>query len=217
VQIPWEKATTDPVAFFTFWLVISTVGLGVSTVLLWRDTKRTGERQAHDTEILQRAYISVEPHGIHEMLDMRAVLGHVAIKNAGNLPATALSWSIKIKDSASGDDADFTFDVGKGNIVVSPRSESIRGSESFLGIDELNDKCGTNDGRARGQENPVFIYVWGIVRYHDGFVEGRETRFCHRYNWINRGRVPGGGYPSSGNFHIASAFARVHEHGNGAT
>ena len=31
----WQRTTTDPVAFFTFWLVVSTLGLSVSTVLLW--------------------------------------------------------------------------------------------------------------------------------------------------------------------------------------
>jgi hypothetical protein len=29
----WERTTTDPVAFFTFWLVVSTIGLGISTVV----------------------------------------------------------------------------------------------------------------------------------------------------------------------------------------
>jgi hypothetical protein len=37
----WQRTTSDPVAFFTFWLVVSTVGLGASTVLLWR----AGEKQ----------------------------------------------------------------------------------------------------------------------------------------------------------------------------
>jgi hypothetical protein len=37
----WERTTSDPVAFFTFWLAISTVGLGISTVLLWA----AGEKQ----------------------------------------------------------------------------------------------------------------------------------------------------------------------------
>jgi hypothetical protein len=37
----WERTTTDPVAFFTFWLVVFTGGLGISTVLLWR----AGEKQ----------------------------------------------------------------------------------------------------------------------------------------------------------------------------
>jgi hypothetical protein len=37
----WERTTSDPVAFFTLWLVIFTGGLTVSTVLLWL----AGERQ----------------------------------------------------------------------------------------------------------------------------------------------------------------------------
>ena len=37
----WERTTSDPVAFFTFWLVVSTVGLAVSTIMLWR----AGEKQ----------------------------------------------------------------------------------------------------------------------------------------------------------------------------
>jgi hypothetical protein len=43
----WERTTSDPVAFFTFWLVVSTIGLGVSTVLLWR----AGEKQYRHTRI----------------------------------------------------------------------------------------------------------------------------------------------------------------------
>lgn len=37
----WERATSDPVAFFTLWLVIFTGGLTVSTIMLWL----AGERQ----------------------------------------------------------------------------------------------------------------------------------------------------------------------------
>jgi hypothetical protein len=43
----WERTTSDPVAFFTFWLVVSTIGLGVSTVLLWR----AGEKQYRHARI----------------------------------------------------------------------------------------------------------------------------------------------------------------------
>jgi hypothetical protein len=43
----WERTTSDPVAFFTFWLVISTVGLGISTVMLWL----AGEKQYRHARI----------------------------------------------------------------------------------------------------------------------------------------------------------------------
>src|SRR5215470_178565 len=60
------------VALFTATLVISTVVIAV--------------RQFKDTEILQRAYISVEPDGI---LNSRgAYVGHVIFHNVGHLPAT---------------------------------------------------------------------------------------------------------------------------------
>lgn len=55
----WEKTTTDPIAFFTFWLVIFTGVLGFSTVLLWR----ASEHQAELTQAAligdQRAWIMV--------------------------------------------------------------------------------------------------------------------------------------------------------------
>src|ERR1700682_5933125 len=43
----WEKTTTDPVAFFTFWLVVFTGVLGASTIMLWR----AGERQIELTRV----------------------------------------------------------------------------------------------------------------------------------------------------------------------
>jgi hypothetical protein len=58
----WQKTTTDPVAFFTFWLVVFTGVLGASTALLWR----AGERQAELTQAAligdQRAWITVSLH-----------------------------------------------------------------------------------------------------------------------------------------------------------
>jgi hypothetical protein len=58
----WERTTSDPVAFFTLWLVIFTGGLTVSTVLLWRAGEkqfryaiRSGLRQSRD----MRASIAV--------------------------------------------------------------------------------------------------------------------------------------------------------------
>jgi hypothetical protein len=55
----WERTTSDPVAFFTFWLVVFTGGLGISTILLWR----AGVRQAELTQAAligdQRAWIMV--------------------------------------------------------------------------------------------------------------------------------------------------------------
>src|SRR5258708_2217137 len=54
----WEWTTDDPVAVYTLVLAISTIGLWVVT---WRGIGN----QSRETRILQRAYLSVEPEGIH--------------------------------------------------------------------------------------------------------------------------------------------------------
>jgi hypothetical protein len=82
----WEKTTTDPVAFFTFWLVIFTGVLGASTVLLWR----AGVRQA---ELTQAALIAEQRAWIMISLDIEsfrfgpAVLASLRLRP--NLPFTS--------------------------------------------------------------------------------------------------------------------------------
>jgi hypothetical protein len=53
-----------------------------------------GRRQITDTRILQRAYLSVEPKGI-EWSTNGFLVGQVAFKNVGKLPATALVSVVK--------------------------------------------------------------------------------------------------------------------------
>jgi hypothetical protein len=54
--------------------------LAVLTYLIWSTGKT-------DTRILQRAYIAVEPGGIHALLTSGDIIGHIAMKNSGHLPA----------------------------------------------------------------------------------------------------------------------------------
>jgi hypothetical protein len=53
-----------------------------------------GRRQITDTRILQRAYLSVEPKGI-EWSTNGFLVGQVAFKNVGKLPATACVSVVK--------------------------------------------------------------------------------------------------------------------------
>src|SRR5258708_27645644 len=84
----WEWTTDDPVAVYTLVLAFSTIGL-------WFVTARGVRTQIADTRILQRAYISVEPAGIHAHHErwrelLRGEKGplqsvpHVVINNSGN-------------------------------------------------------------------------------------------------------------------------------------
>src|SRR5262245_51210058 len=160
-------------------LVIFAGLLAIFTARLWYTTKR-------DTKILQRAYIAVEPLGIHLMQNGTELIGHVAIKNAGHLPARKVSWLVNIHASESGEERD-------------------RGVQ----VQTLNELSGAEAGVDRERQRSTYLYVWGAVNYDDGFKKMRTTKFCHRYNWITRKQHD---KPCV----IAAADARYHDYANGA-
>ncbi len=144
------------------------------------------------------------------LIDNSHLLGLVSVKNAGNLPATRLSWSIKMIASLDGELETFpSFDT-KGSLVVAPHSETTRGSDGNLILSDLLSMAEASSNRTN--EKPVFIYVFGIVKYHDGFTDGRLTRFCHRYNYKVRPQVAG-----AAQYSMSRDMARQHTYGNEST
>jgi len=187
------------------WMLVIFAGLlAIFTAHLWYTTKR-------DTKILQRAYIAVEPLGIHLMQNGTELIGHVAIKNAGHLPARKVSWLVNIHASESGEERDSLFPLqhGKGNIVIAPGAVATRDSEKGVQMQTLNELSGAEAGVDRERERSTYLYVWGAVNYDDGFKKMRTTKFCHRYNWITRKQHD---KPCV----IAAADARYHDYANGA-
>jgi hypothetical protein len=97
----WERTTSDPVAFFTLWLVIFTAGLTVSTVLLWR----AGEKQFRHARIAS----------MRQSRDMRASI--VAVQRSADAAMLAIgserAWftvdQIPVIEAANGkiEDRDF--------------------------------------------------------------------------------------------------------------
>jgi len=195
--------------FFTGILALFTIVLAIATRRLWKDGR-----------ILRRAYIAVEPAGVHAMWNGNDLIGHVGIKNAGHLPARNVSWFVGIKPSRNGEEPDDSFLSPQapiaGNIVIAPGTTATLGSAPGAEAQMLYKFCGFKSGVGREKEQPTFLYVWGVVKYHDGFKKGRTTRFCHRYNWINRGRKREPGSESESRS-IDAVWARYHEHGNYAT
>ena len=74
----------------TDWIsAVATAVVAVFTIaLFW-----VGWRQIADTKILQRAYLSVKPQGIVSSTN-GLLVGHVAFKNVGKLPATEFVRSL---------------------------------------------------------------------------------------------------------------------------
>jgi hypothetical protein len=127
--------TKDAITVFNGLLALVTGGL---VLVGWRQvrvTKDIADRQVRDTEILQRAYVSVEPGGLNQLVGLeredKVVVGHVALQNVGHLPARNVSWSIDIKQAAAGNLNDFPIDENRfcGNNVIPPGTKAIQGSD----------------------------------------------------------------------------------------
>jgi hypothetical protein len=192
----WEKTSTDPVAFFTFVLSISTIGLWVATGIGIRN-------QSRDTEIIQRAYLSVEPVGIEPFrtdysTGEHRIACHIRIFNSGNLPAQNVSWILRRKFSRDAHLNDFPiFGKFRFNNVLVQRAKMQKGALPLTTTRYKRYRKG-------GTGNDRWLYVWGRVNYTDGFGKPRFTDFCHRYNMA----ASGPGYTISGE------YARYHEYGN---
>jgi hypothetical protein len=190
----WDHTTGNADTFFAFVLCLFTAALTVSTIALWQATRAAAQRQSRDTEILQRAYVSVEPAGI-TTTTVGHPLAHVDFKNVGHLPASEFRWFLQLTPSNDENFSPPKIAEDKLRAAgVLPIGASIkRGSPDLLGV-----------------PSEKFLYAWGRVTYSDGFGNHRFTDFCHRYNTAVRETPPGGGYL------IRNTHARHHDHGNAA-
>jgi hypothetical protein len=185
---------------------IATVAIAAFTGTLWRATdklREAGERQGELTRILERAYISVAPLGIspfisEDQINLREIVGHVSFVNVGRLPArnasilqASLTWSERLWEKK---DVEFK-ELPSMNFVIPPGTEMPLGTNPYPS-DHIGDKG--------------YFYVWGEIRYTDGFDEPRFTKFCHRYPCQPFELAP------DGSKSIDAKHARYHEHGNDA-
>jgi hypothetical protein len=180
-------------------LAIATVIIAIYTIIL----ARVARRQTKDTRILQRAYLSVLPGGIHILNNQLIGVAHIEIHNGGNLPATRTKWFINHSLEGYGDWEIGEIDVRltrTGDNTVSPKTTMrLGGPPITIGPDDLRHQDG------------LFLYVWGAASYRDGFGKRRFTRFCHRYNCVNFTQ-----HPQLGGIAIDAVHARYHRLGNDA-
>jgi hypothetical protein len=184
----WRWTSRDAVAFYT-------LVLGLSTIGLWLVTARGVRNQTRDTQILQRAYISVEPEGITPHYNKGdRVVGRVIFRNVGHLPARNVRWYGNMDKRGfrfNHDDQSFPLDEPfEGKIVLPP------GMETSIEI-------GVVTTEILGSE----AYLWGIVLYEDGFGIARYTKFCHRYRTRHL---------TAETFNVSGREAALHRHGNDA-
>ena len=160
---------------------------------------RVARKQQAITEVLERAYVSVEPLGIACRKD-GPWFANVGFKNAGRLPARDVRWEIHIERFCYDEDWNgFTWSADKRKGPVIPPGTTVRRASKTFHVDTR-------------YSSDRFMYVWGEVTYTDGFGCERSTKFCHRYN-----SAAIRSHPTKGGMHIPRKDARYHDHGNEAT
>ena len=200
VVIEWFGNLTDGdlTAFATGVMAFFTIILTVIAARQWRDSR-----------ILHRAYVGVKPDGVHLWSTGHLILGHVVVHNAGNLPANHVRWTLYIDADHSRERTSFPINEAdiQGDHFIMPKGEMGLGSpgRELQSTNDMRDKK-ASDGSYVG----CHVYVWGIVRYDDGFKSGRTTRFCHRYDYqLSRGRALTKGV-------VFANEGRDHRYGNSA-
>ena len=163
-----------------------------------------GRRQITDTRILQRAYLSVEPKGI-EWSTNGFLVGQVAFKNVGKLPATAL---VSVVKKIEVHDADWVTPI----LTDAALPRRVSGLVP-IGAEVLQGSGGITPKEVL--EAPIsgdkYFYVWGRARFKNGFNRKRYVNFCHRYPLERMEPEPQGpGYS------ISAKYARYHQYGNNA-
>jgi hypothetical protein len=165
---------------------VSTALIAVFTIIL----ALIAVRQGKDSRALNRAYIGVEPAGIVLWSDKGSLLGHFIIRNAGNLPAGDVKWVAEIGVDTDRNRTSFPVNEKgfKGDLIIPPRDAMQFGTQT-LGLQTVLD--------VRDKREGCYLYVWGLVRYRDGFDHLRSTNFCHRYDYGQTLSYPAGQYELS--------------------
>jgi hypothetical protein len=204
----WQRTTSDPVAFFTLWLVIFTAGLTVSTILLWR----AGEKQARHT---RRAF-AVQSRDMRDSIVAAQRSADIAMLAAGSERAWLSMEKVNVASMESGTLDGVPFQKGIGfsiRWVNRGRSPAIRANSrvmqkvvkteesdiaprfeaQWVGY-EGNIPIGPGDGTNSGSQtivddvvdalyaSKVAIFLYAMTRYEDVFNRGveRKTEVCVR-------------------------------------
>jgi hypothetical protein len=182
----------------TIFLVIFTGRLWWSTDKLWKAATDAAQAQSDETKILQRAYLSVKALGVEPYKNSPDKIdAKIAVENVGKLPAREVSWVVCRKLSCKPELTWFPINEKRleGKNVIAPGAVALKSCRNISASRIIKFKKGIGD-RNR------YLYVWGLIRYTDGFGNPRFTYFCHRYNMA-----------AEVDLRISSTDARQHEYG----
>lgn len=213
----WEKTTSDPIAFFTFVLAVSTIGLWVATVFLYRAgerqiavshtaadaAKKSAEVSERALVDLERAYIFVDniASDIAEFFSPNLVWTdgrHFPIfsfwaMNLGRTPGNIEFGAIYF-DVLSQIPTEMT---RLHSVAANADAESV---EIIIGADKRFEfaRLVCRNGFTHAQVSAMragasHLYCHGLFVYRDIFNNSHTTKFCRRYLPARNEWPPDGG------------------------
>ncbi|TPN49989.1 MULTISPECIES: hypothetical protein [unclassified Mesorhizobium] len=199
---------------------LATIVIAAFTGTLWKSTHDLGVAGERQMSLIEgnarkelRAYLTVVPDGINQLIGEPDVMGHVVLRNVGRLPARNVTLVVTMELSPGPEPDSFfrreIFNIRKvateSDRVIQPGGEMRQGSEKpTIAMSELS----VPDHN---------VYVYGIVKYDNGYGRRCFTRFCHRYATASRDRsLKVDSRPNKSRAFISADKARYHNYGNSA-
>jgi hypothetical protein len=187
----WEKTTSDPVAFFTLWLVIATAGLGalaivqirflVNADVTARASARAAQRAAATAEralvVVERAFIMISDMNVSTIGQYGTIIDYriaINVSNSGRTPArnyisvaNLVLFNGDIPESFRFPDRTHD-DVLETGTTVGPQARPYIQVDFFI-----QDAIDVFEGRKK-----ALIYGW--LEYDDIFPDSprHRTEFC---------------------------------------
>jgi hypothetical protein len=216
----WQRATTDPVAAFTLWLVVFTAVLGVTSVLQYGSLIRgettnaksanAAERAAQAAETalvtVQRAFVFIDS------FDASNINNNIVImpkwRNSGTTPTRFMTNYVNWKSFANEPSPDFSFpDLdGFGNPIAEKDKKFVNifiGPNATSFAEKLVVPTAHIDAVREKRER---VFVWGWARYEDIFGNKHITRFCNEMEITPLGG-PEVATPAAAGKHVSLAIA----------
>jgi hypothetical protein len=164
----WERTTSDPVAFFTLWLVIFTAGLTVSTIMLWR----AGEKQFRHARIAS----------MRQSRDMQASVAAAAESNrisAEGFHASQRAWVTEASIAASDlvwdeEGGHLTIKTAVKNIGIAPAQDVTIQAKTYV-----RTKSGFAGSIAEAMKEPTSAAVGHLLFPNGDFAPSKRLTLTH--------------------------------------
>jgi hypothetical protein len=195
----WQKATSDPIAAFTLWLVIFTAVLGAASIFQLASLNRSevtsakaakAAQDSADTSRkaltdVQRAFVFMDSFEVEVINDTLVIMPKW--KNSGNTPTRMMRNWVSYSLFETTPPAGFAYpDLGEDGEVVANSAETAPlvfvGPQASRYAHFLRLPTSLAETVRTGKKR---LFVWGWTRYEDVFGVKHLSRFCNEIKMTN--------------------------------